>query len=106
MKRLTLAVLALLVFFGVHPLRSGGPAAAQRADLTGLASIYGIAAGAVRDTNGDGLADAVVARVVLPAEPAVEDVQAAANIAGRLAFETTALTLPLVLRVPDVSQPA
>jgi hypothetical protein len=106
MKRLTLAVLALLVFFGVHPLRSSGKAAVQRPELMGLASIYSIAAGAVRDTNGDGLADAVVARVVLPVEPAVEDVQAAANIAGRLAFETTALTLPLVLKMPDVPQPA
>lgn len=106
MKRLIPAVFALLVFFGVHPLRSGSPAAAQRAEMTGLASIYSVAAGALRDTNGDGLADVVAARVVLPAEPAIEDVQAAANIAGRLGFETTALTLPVVLRAPDVSQPA
>ena len=95
MKRLTPAVLALLVFFGVHPLRSSGKAAAQRPELTGLASIYALAAGAVRDTNGDGLADAVVARVVLPAEPAVEDVQAAANIAGRLAFDYLCLLFAL-----------
>ena len=42
---------------------------------------------------------------MLPAEPAI-DIQAAMNIAGRLGFETTALTLPLVLKAPDVSQPA
>ncbi|HEX9368678.1 MAG TPA: hypothetical protein VF921_18750, partial [Vicinamibacterales bacterium] len=106
MKRLAPAVLALLVFFGVHPLRNGSPAAAQRAEMTGLASIYSVAAGAVRDTNGDGLADSVAARVVLPAEPAVEDIQAAANIAGRLGFETMALTLPIVVKAPDVAQPA
>ena len=93
MKRLIPAVLALLMFFSIHPPRRADRVAAQRGEMPGLASIYSLAAGAVRDTNGDGLADAVVARVVLPAEPAIEDVQAAANIAGRLGFETTALTL-------------
>jgi hypothetical protein len=105
MKRLVPALAALAVFVGIRPF-SFGPAAAQRAELTGLASIYSIAAGAVRDTNGDGLADSVAARVVLPAEPTVEDIEAAANIAGRLGFETTALTLPVVLKAPDVTQPA
>src|SRR5216684_4971546 len=104
MKRLIPAVLALLVFFGFQPLRVRS--AAQRPELTGLASIYSLAAGAVRDTNGDGLADTVAARVILPAEPAIEDIEAAANIAGRLGFETTALTLPVVLRAPEVAQPA
>jgi murein tripeptide amidase MpaA len=83
-----------------------GRLVAQRAELRGLASLYDVAAGAVRDTNGDGLADAVVARVIVPADPTVEDVQAAANIAGRLGFETTALTLPIVLKASDVAQPA
>src|SRR5947208_10812207 len=78
----------------------------QRAELRGLASLYDVAAGAVRDTNGDGLADSVVARVIVPADPSIEDVQAAANIAGRLGFETTALTLPIVLKASDVAQPA
>jgi murein tripeptide amidase MpaA len=104
MKRLIPAVLALLGFVGFQPL--GGGSAAQRPEWTGLSSIYSLAAGAVRDTNGDGLADTVAARVVLPAEPAIEDIEAAANIAGRLGFETTALTLPVVLRAPDVAQPA
>jgi len=45
-------------------------------------------------------------RVIVPAEPAVEDIQAAANIAGRLGFETTALSLPIVWRAPEVTQPA
>ena len=101
MKRLIPAAVTLLAFFGVQPLRSVSPDAAT---MTSLASIYALAAGGVRDTNGDGLADTVAARVILPAEPAVEEVQAAANIAGRLGFETTALTLPIVLRAPDVSQ--
>ena len=81
-------------------------ASAQRMELRSLASLYDVAAGAVRDTNGDGLADSVAARVIVPADAAVEDIQAAANIAGRLGFETTAQTLPVVLKASDVSQPA
>jgi hypothetical protein len=72
------------------------PAAAQEATtLRSLASVY---EGAVRDTNGDGLADLVAARVILPASPTLEDVQAASNIAARLGYETTAASLPVVLR--------
>ena len=100
MKRLLLAVIALFVFVAVHPPRWDTPAAAARVEVTGLASVYNVAAGAVRDTNGDGLADTVAARVILPPDPTVEDIQAAANIAGRLGFETTALTLPVVLKAP------
>src|SRR4051794_17425158 len=107
MKRfLPAAAAAALVFAAADALHYGWPAAAARAEMTGLASIYSLAAGAVRDTNGDGLADSVAARVILSAEPAIEDIQAAANIAGRLGFETTALSLPVVLKAPDVAQPA
>src|SRR5262249_13123463 len=59
-----------------------------------------------RDTNGDSLADAVAARVVVPASPALADVEVATNLAARLGYETTALTLPLVVRDADVAQPA
>ena len=59
-----------------------------------------------RDTNGDGLADAVAARVIIPASPTIGEVEAATNLAARLGYETTALTLPLVLRDSDVAQPA
>ena len=74
--------------------------------MRSLASLYDVTTGAIRDTNGDGLADSVAARVIVPAEPAVEDVQGAANIAGRLGFETTALTLPIVIKSNEVAQPA
>src|SRR5262245_19333654 len=59
-----------------------------------------------RDTNGDSLADTVAARVVVPASPALADVEAATNLAARLGYETTALTLPLVVRDADVAQAA
>src|SRR4051812_46780728 len=106
MKRLLPAAIALLALFAPHALRTAAPVAAARVEMTGLSSVYNIAAGAVRDTNGDGLADSVAARVILPADPTVEDIQAAANIAGRLGFETTALSLPIVMRAPEVTQPA
>jgi hypothetical protein len=107
MKRFLSAACALLLFMSLQPVReAGSSAAAQRVELAGLASIYALAGGAVRDTNGDGLADSVAARVIVPAEPAVEDIQAAANIAGRLGFETTALSLPIVWRAAEVTQPA
>ncbi|HEU5432360.1 MAG TPA: hypothetical protein VFU81_11900, partial [Thermomicrobiales bacterium] len=51
----------------------------------------------VRDTNGDGIADAVAARVVVPAHASVDEATAAANLAARLGFETSALTLPIVI---------
>ena len=82
------------------------PADAQTAVPGGIADFFRSADGLVRDTNADGIADAVAARVILPAGPALEDVQAAAEIACRLGFETSALTLPVVLTDDDVARPA
>ena len=70
-----------------------------------LTSIVG-AQSLTRDTNGDGLADVVAARVIVPASPSLADVEAATNLAARLGYETTALTLPLVVRDNDVADPA
>jgi hypothetical protein len=68
----------------------------RRADAVDLAAFFA-ARGMVRDGNGDGIADSVAARVIVPAAPSLEDSTAAANLAGRLGFETSALTLPLVV---------
>src|SRR4051794_5980631 len=105
MKRFLVAVTLLAGFFTYRSSQPGAIVLGQRTELTGLASIYELAAGAVRDTNGDGLADSIAARVILPADPSVEDIQAAANLAGRLGFETTAMSLPVVLKAPEVTQP-
>src|SRR3954469_16936048 len=59
-----------------------------------------------RDTNSDGLADAVAARVIVPAAPTLADIEAATNLAARLGYETTALSLPLVLRDDHVADAA
>jgi hypothetical protein len=72
--------------------------------VAGLSTMWSLNTGLIRDTNGDGLADAVAARIVVPAAPTVREIQAASNIAARLGFETTALTMPLV--DGDGDQPA
>lgn len=74
---------------------------AQTPALRGFDALFDLQAGIVRDTNGDGLADAIAARVIVADAPTIEDMQVAANLAGRLGFETTAMTLPIVLRASD-----
>ena len=86
--------LSLVVIAGVR----GPRALAQRTELKSLGSVFDVASGGVRDTNGDGLADSVVARVIVPARASAQDIEAATNIAARLGFETTAMTLPIVVR--------
>ena len=66
------------------------PAAAQPESL---AALYALG-GAVSDTNGDGVADRLNARVVLPGSPSAAEVAIAADLAARLGFETLALDLP------------
>lgn len=80
-------------------------AAQDRSATLDLAAFFG-ARGLTRDTNGDGIADSVAARVIVPAAPALEDSAAAANIAARLGFETSALSLPLVIRDNAIAQAA
>jgi hypothetical protein len=91
---------ALVFALGLATIVGGGPTSqSPRAPrLETLAGVFSDGPGAVRDTNGDGLPDEVVARVVVPAEPTADDVEAAANIAARLGWETTAITLPIVGR--------
>src|SRR5262249_11747057 len=48
-----------------------------------------------QDRNGDGVVDYVTARVMLPEAPTAAEVAAAADVAARLGFETTAMNLPL-----------
>src|SRR6266542_4693359 len=79
--------------------------AAIRADSRGPQSITALvsANSLTRDTNGDSLADTVAARVIVPAAPTIADVEAATNLAARLGYETTALSLPIVIRDSDVA---
>jgi hypothetical protein len=49
------------------------------------------------DTNGDGIADFIQGRIVVPAQPTAAENAAAANLAARLGYGATGLTLPLVV---------
>src|ERR1700722_6137255 len=53
------------------------------------------------DTNGDGIVDFVSGKVVVPANPTAAENAAAADIAVRLGFSSTGLTLPLVIGAAD-----
>jgi murein tripeptide amidase MpaA len=92
--------LATVVITGQSPHQDASRTPDQ---LDTLAGVFSGPHAAVRDTNGDGLNDAVSARVILPDTPTADDIEAAANIAARLGYETTALTMPLVVRDTEVT---
>jgi Zinc carboxypeptidase/S-layer like family, C-terminal region len=92
------AVLAVILVGGPLSRAAAPPIAEPRA----LTAVFG-PAGIVRDTNGDNIPDAVAGRIVVPASPTVKEVQSAANIAARLGYETSALTLPLVVHDADLN---
>ena len=71
--------------------RPGGPA---QTAAGGLEEVYD-AGFVLDDSNGDGHLDSVTARLALPSVPTDAEVAAAANVAARLGYETTALDLPL-----------
>src|SRR5260370_31995803 len=52
------------------------------------------------DTNGDGIADFINGKVVVPAKPSAAENAAAANLAARLGYGSTGLTPPLVVAAP------
>ena len=49
------------------------------------------------DTNGDGIADFVAGKIVVPVQPTAVENAAAADIAARVGFATTGLTPPVVI---------
>ena len=57
----------------------------------------------LEDRNGDGVVDFINARIVLPADPMPEEVAAAANIAARLGFESSAFTPGLGVLDSDIT---
>jgi hypothetical protein len=99
----TAAILAGLALLLIGPASTRPSGQTPPALVTDLVTLFG-PAGIVRDVNSDGLADSVAARVIVPTAPSVEEATAAANVAARLGFETSSLTLPVVLRDRDVAQ--
>lgn len=88
-----LIVLLLLLAFERPSSQTIPPPAAL-----GLASVF-MAGPALQDTNDDGTVDFVAARVLVAPDAPAADVAAAANIAARFGFETTAIDLPIADRV-------
>jgi hypothetical protein len=103
--RIALSVCVFVLFLAFGSGHQAKVTQGTSGQFKGLSALFNLASGAVRDTNGDGLADIIAARIIVPDRPAPEDIQAAANIAGRFGFETTAATLPIVLRESEVRQP-
>jgi hypothetical protein len=98
------AVVAFVLAAVVCLPHTGPVSFAQARETIGLESVFSVASGGVRDTNGDGLADTIVARVIVAAKPSREDVAGATTIAARFGYETSALTLPIVVRDSDLTQ--
>lgn len=95
-------VLACLTFLPTTSRLTADALAARDVEgPAGLSDLFKLQGGIVADTNGDGLADAIAARLIVPDRPSAEDVLAATNIAGRLGFETMAMTLPIVLHASE-----
>src|SRR5580658_9607612 len=86
-----LLALAVASAFAFQTPQSGGPAAVGR-----LADPFAIGWMLV-DTNGDGIADFINGKIVVPADPTAAENAAAANLAARLGFGTTGLTPPVVV---------
>lgn len=57
----------------------------------------------LEDTNGDGIADFIAGRIVVPAQPSAAENAAAANLAARLGYATTGLTPPVVVAANEDS---
>ncbi|MGO9966245.1 MAG: M14 family zinc carboxypeptidase [Bryobacteraceae bacterium] len=57
----------------------------------------------LEDTNGDGIADILNGRIVVPASPSAAQNTAAANLAARAAYGTTGLTPPVVIAADEDS---
>jgi Zinc carboxypeptidase len=58
----------------------------------------------VQDTNGDQIADAICGHVVVPKVSSSAENAAAANIAARLGYETSALSLPVVITTGETAK--
>ncbi len=98
----TLGGLAALALVYSAPAGKAQQDMPSGASLAGLEDVF--APGVfLEDRNGDGLVDFINARIVLPADPAPEEVAAAANIAARLGFESSAFTPGLGVLDVDIT---
>jgi hypothetical protein len=97
MKRFSVLVLVLVGAGGI------GRTAPAETSPASLAELFkpGVM---LQDRNGDGAIDFVDARFVLPEQPSASELAAAADIAARLGYETSAMDLPIVRLKPDATK--
>src|SRR5580704_15137749 len=86
-----LLTLAVASAFAFQTPQSGNPAPVDR-----VADPFAIGWLLV-DTNGDGIADFINGKIIVPADPTAAENAAAANLAARLGFGSTGLTPPVVV---------
>ena len=89
-KRILFAIWLLLATLAAMPPEDTGAQEITSA-ATSLADLFGLGR-AVWDTNDDGLADAVRARIMIPEGATAHHAAAAAEFAARLGYETAALS--------------
>src|SRR6478672_8060422 len=90
MKRIILAVLLVIA-------AAAGRGRTAPAETTPLSLSEFFKTGVVfQDRNGDGVVDFVDARIVVTALPSPGELAAAADVAARLGYETTAMNVPVV----------
>jgi hypothetical protein len=95
MKRLFI-IAVIVALCGALGRSQSAPARAALSDFFRPGVVF-------QDRNNDGVVDFVNARLVLAPQPAAGDLAAAADIAARLGFETSALDLPVVRLKPDAT---
>ena len=88
--RFRLLLLAVLVVPANRAFQASAPVADHLLDPFAVGWM-------LSDTNGDGIADFVSGKIVVPNNPTAAENAAAADIAARLGFASTGLTLPLVI---------
>ena len=99
MRRGLIVVLLAVSTWALAEGKQGAPQPGNAAAAVPLSDPF--AAGwMVADTNGDGIADAVMGKIVVPENPTAAENAAAANLAARVAYGSTGLSLPLVVTAP------
>jgi len=88
----------VLAVAGASAFQTPQPAAPGQVDRVADAFATGWL---LHDTNGDGIADFLSGKIVVPAHPSAAENAAAANLAARAGYATTGLTPPVVVTAAE-----
>jgi len=96
-SRVNNRLLLVLALAAVCPLSGAGQQRAEAPPAPAALSDFFKPGVVFQDRNGDGATDFVDARIVLPEQPSSGELAAAADIAARLGYETSAMNLPVTV---------